>query len=596
MAKLTVTKSAGKQSPEKQIESALQSLPAASLRDILRQLALQDPLVAYELRHMALLSSHVTDRAPYVELLLTITTQLHALFSVQVPPPEFRQIHSSQFHSMSMDDFFGARNLDTAFPTFPEVAITGLQRLPAPHKDNLATLTTALLAVLEAELLLSREQYPGTGPNTHGAPPPHLALTYSMLLTVDDEASAASHAGFFYEVLDLLTSSPYRGQEVQTLLFQLAGELALDQPKGQQRVMAACDELIQRLPEGFPAPAKGRTKKPALFPTANPEMARLQAHANLLSQQALLLDDAFEEPLAALAVLKPHVGMHFDVRRNYVARLLQQRMYEETVSLARSWIGPKAPAWAAHEVMVWATQLQVVGQLTNNKELIREGLLRQLLEATKGVIYHHLEKPWRELRATYSPKEWVKVRPELEDQLLNTPGLHKHVRNSLKGILTQSDRYTDRQLALIQTQPTWPLVQEFGVFWLPDRVEELLQLYRRTIPAFLEAPGQTQRQDYETIATKLQVLMLLPGGDEGATELALELATKFKRRRNLLEALESVGFQTTTAKTTRPPVDWRLGNGDDEDEPAPRRLRSDEDIIPPRRGSNVTAKKTRRKK
>lgn len=345
----------------------------------------------------------------------------------------------------------------------------------------------------------------------------------------------------------------------ETLILSLAGRLVRSAEQ-ETRLLAFFDELDQRLVT-VKAPAARRALSPFAPPPPTPRLSLLLVRANYLARVA-------ERPADARRLLDANLQMGPEVRAHYLTYFDPS----EVLDVLLRWTGPGAPGWAVVERPQWLRELISRAQSLGRPEVVREAALRQLRDilTTPGRQPWEMQQAWQLVRGTYPAVEWSAARPALVSDLQRQAPKEDRLpandlRRDIATTLDKFDRATDNRLAEMVKRPRFAELQDLAPFWLPDRAAALAALYARALPDYLEDSNNKTGVVYQQVAEALWRLVQYVEAEEPIVALVDDLATRYARRRLLLEALRTVGF--SVGKPGKAPR-----NGNDDEVPPLRRV------------------------
>ena len=547
-AALTNRRPASKPDP---ILLGLQQLPEEALRSFMEQEIGQNPMFGFRFGVIALLHQQETSHVAYLDLLRRTFQRLETeddVFGSLMTNPGF-----GGFEGLPN---FGGPMLTMREQTMAELGSTLLLGADAAYRaDNLPLAAALLLAGLmgDMELVETRMQL------VQQLDELPLQRMVGMLMRVAQEASedlAATSFEALMAVFDQQKGFPKFGA-AESLLLRLVGEFVRTDAQ-HQRMGALFGALDARVVSGVPKRGAGPTPVQA-------RMTVLLLHAQYLAETA-------DRPAEARQVFEANLGLGPEVR----ARYLQLISPPEALDTLLRWTAPGAPDWALIQRPQLLADLVHFADQQGRSDVVREATLRQLRELLTWPYQQprNYASAWQSLRATYPAAEWTTARLKLvADLQQQVPNLSQVPTNDPRRNLTATfdrlDADTDRQLVELRKRPRFDLLHQYGIFWLPERAAELVGLYARALPDFLEEPNNKNAAAYRRVAQTLWRLLQHVEAEEPVVALVEELVATYPRRRLLLEELRTVGFSFDKPKAV--PRTLGHGNGDDDQPAAPRK-------------------------
>ncbi|MBC7447855.1 MAG: hypothetical protein H7330_07325 [Hymenobacteraceae bacterium] len=531
----------------------LQQLPEEALRRFMEGEIGQNPMFGFRFGVVALLYQQETSHSAYLDLIRRTFQRLETeeeVFGSLMTDPDF-----GGFEGLPN---FGGPMFTMREQTMAELGGTLLAGADAAYRTgNLPLVTALLLAGLigdmelaETRMLLVQQlqELPLKGMVgmlmriAQDAPPDLAATSFDALMTV-----LGQQKGF------------PKFSAAESLLLRVMGEFVRTDAEHQRLValFGALDARVVASPNaaqraGGPTPVQAR-------------MTVVLLHAQYLAETA-------DRPAEARQVFEANLSLGPEVR----ARYLQLISPPEALDTLLRWTAPGAPDWALTQRSLLLADLVRFADQQGRSDVLREAALRQLRE----LLTRPYQQPrdyasaWQRLRATHPAAEWTTARlnlmADLQQQVPNLSQVPTNdPRRNFTATFDRLDSDTDRQLVELRKRPRFDLLHQYGIFWLPERAAELVGLYARALPDFLEEPNNKNAAAYQRVAQALWRLLQHVEAEEPVVALVEELVATYPRRRLLLEELRTVGFSFDKPKAV--PRTLGHGNGDDDQPAAPRK-------------------------
>ncbi len=526
---------------------AVEEAPLEVLRAFMRHEIAQNPMLAFRFGLQALSSRGETQVAAYVALMRTTFGRL--------------ETEEEVFGEMMMDGFegfggmpgFGGPMTSMREQTMIEMGEALLRAAEtATHVGVLPAVAALALAGLAADFELVGTRFGLTPPDE----PLPVQLLTGVLIRMAPDAPPTLVAEWFDSIVALLqpTKKAFRLTLPASMLLRVAGELVATTAQ-HERLLALLGTLEkQQLTASAPRnPAAGG-------------LSPVQTRMALLMVQAQYLAETADRPAEARRLLEAHLAIGAELRTRYLTLLSGPEVLEKLLT----WTAPGAPDWALTERASLLHDLLRFADAQGRPDVVREAARRQLRELLTRPYQQQGDyaAAWQRLRATYPAAEWAAARPKLIEALEQQKPKHAKLstgdpRYNLALTFDRLDADTDRKLAELRKRPRFELLQQFGIFWLPERAAELAGLYARAVPDFLENSDNKNGVAYQHVAQTLWRLLQHVEAEEPVVALVDELAATYPRRRLLLDSLRGVGF-SIAGKPKAAPRALGDGNGDDE--------------------------------
>lgn len=207
------------------------------------------------------------------------------------------------------------------------------------------------------------------------------------------------------------------------------------------------------------------------------------------------------------------------MRDRYVEKSIERKEYDHALDALDDSI---QAAYVTHSsVTGYREQKKQIYKTQHDTDGYRKELWHLLLDDVPGDVLFY-----KELKDTYSPQEWEKVRERIFEKLAGSDRVAR---------LYAEDDLIDRLLQYVQEQPTLTALFKYDSKLAKDYPEYVLQRYERAVSSM--APNARTRPAYSDMANIVRRMRRVKGGPEIVDRLLAEWRQKYPNRRVMHEEL-----------------------------------------------------------
>lgn len=215
-----------------------------------------------------------------------------------------------------------------------------------------------------------------------------------------------------------------------------------------------------------------------------------------------------------------------DIRAEHIDRLIEDSNIAEAINALNESI--EIDAQLQGLVIEHTRKLSMLYQREADEQKYREMLWRLVCDCKTGSL-----EEYNELKALYSPDEWLLEREKVFDSL-------KVGRPAFLNQLYIEEDLLDRLLEWLTVNASISNLNSYFTELKDAFPAQLLELYSRAVRR--DAESASSRPHYKELTSNLKTIGRLPQGGAVAREIADEWRRLYPRRRAMMDELDKAGF------------------------------------------------------